>query len=190
MTNWILCGLPGSGKTTYGIKLAQLLGLTFLDTDREVETLYANLKGEKLTSRQITQREGVQFFRDLERKVVSELQGRNQTIIAIGGGTLTVPENRPLLRQLGCIIYLQADPKDLLKRILAGGMPTYLDPNNPEGSFLWLVEERLPIYEECAHCIVDTRLKEESEVLSQLYQLITKKMESGGVSNQETWGKY
>ncbi|MDX8431716.1 MAG: shikimate kinase [Candidatus Algichlamydia australiensis] len=106
MSNLILCGPKGAGKTTFGKKLAELLGRPFFDTDQmfgDSKKLYLEL-GEK-------------NFRELEKSTLQKLKRVESSIIALGGGALLLPENRKYLRQRGTIIYIHVDKKSWLKRV-------------------------------------------------------------------------
>ncbi len=143
--NFILCGLPGCGKTTIGKILADKLNGTFIDLDRLIEEEYKKKEGEKLTCRQIYSQKGGPFFRALEQETIVSMSEKppKNSIIALGGGALENPENTKLLKKIGTIIYLKGETKELFKRITHNGMPAYIDSFE---SFEKLVEKRTPLY--------------------------------------------
>jgi shikimate kinase len=149
----ILCGLPGCGKTTLGKTLAQRLRYPFIDTDEEIERAYESDCGRRLSCREIARRHGQEYFRTLEKRVISTLSAFPHSVIATGGGTLLDVENVRRLRSLGTLFYLRVAPAEpLLSRLLATGMPSYIDPLQPEESFAALIKEREPLY--LTHCDV------------------------------------
>jgi shikimate kinase len=153
--NIILCGMPGSGKSYFGALAAQQLNRIFIDTDELVMSAYFKLKHQQLTCREITLKEGEPFFRQLESKVLKELELVRHSIIALGGGTLCTPENIQVVKNLGRVIYLKVPPKTLLERLTSKKtLPSYLDQADIEGSFNALLKQRLPIFEQnCHHCV-------------------------------------
>jgi len=148
----LLCGLPKSGKTTLGEKLASTLGWPFLDTDRLVEHAYITQTGQPLSCREIYLRQGEQFFRTLENNCVRALHQHPRSIVALGGGTL--PTNPQVVTSLGTLIYLQTSPETVWNRIVSTGIPAYLDTKCPQASFYALAKQRLPIYDKLAHVIL------------------------------------
>ena len=75
----VLVGMMGSGKTSVGKRLAQRLGLAFIDSDHEIETAH------RLTISEIFASHGEPYFRDGERRVLARLLGEGERVIATGG---------------------------------------------------------------------------------------------------------
>ena len=140
--NIILCGLPKSGKTTLGKKIATHLNWEFVDTDLLIE--------EKMqrSCREIFQKEGEAFFRRLEGAVIASIQG-SHLVIALGGGSLDNVDNREILKKLGLFIYLKTPLITIWNR-LSKNLPAFLDNKDPEKAFYALAEKRLPIYNQMA----------------------------------------
>ncbi len=107
--NIVLIGMPGCGKSTAGRVLAQKWGLTFRDTDEEIE------KATGRTPAQIIEAEGEAAFRKIEQKIVQNLGRESGLVIATGGGVVTQAENFAPLRQNGRILYL-ARPTEKLSQ--------------------------------------------------------------------------
>jgi shikimate kinase len=105
-TSLYLVGMPGSGKTTFGQRLAEHLGYGFFDTDQMIESAV----GQKTS--QIFAESGEQLFRELERQVLVELSPYGRCVIATGGGIVLKPENWSYLRH-GVVLWLDV-PLDLL----------------------------------------------------------------------------
>ncbi len=148
--NIFLVGMPGAGKTTVGRQLARRMQRRFVDADHEIEAR----TGVRIPV--IFDIEGEQGFRDRESKVISELAGQSDQIIATGGGAILRPENRAVLRQGGTVIYLNVLPSQLYER-------TRLDPNrpllqveDPRQKLVDLFNQRDPLYREVADIIVDS----------------------------------
>ena len=131
MENVILIGMPGCGKSTVGIHLAQEMGKTFVDADAEIEAAAG------MSIPEIFAREGEASFRARETAVLSELGKRSGLVIATGGGCVTRQENYPLLRQNGTIVWLQRD---------LAMLPTNGRPLSQKGSLHEMYATREPMY--------------------------------------------
>lgn len=115
--NIVLVGYRGSGKTTVGRLLATRIGWDFVDTDACIQQSAACSIREVFAA-------GEARFRDLETAALAELCGRRCTVIAVGGGALDRAENRVMLKGLGTVVWLRANPQVLHERITA-------DPRSP-----------------------------------------------------------
>ncbi len=107
----VLVGLMGAGKTALGRRLAQALGLSFVDTDHEVEAAAGCSVSE------IFERFGEAAFRDVERRVIRRLLGGPRLVLASGGGAFMDRETRALIRGKGLSIWIRASLPLLLKRV-------------------------------------------------------------------------
>jgi len=112
----VLVGLPGTGKTEVGRRLAERLGATFIDTDQTVQ----ERAGRSID--QIFALDGEAAFRDLDRDVVASLgaAGDDDTIgrvIATGGGTVVDPRNRWHLYGGRRVVWLDASNEVLAGRL-------------------------------------------------------------------------
>lgn len=105
--NIVLIGMPGSGKSTVGKALARLLCKDFADTDE----LIVQKEGRSIPD--IFSQKGEAYFRDAEARVIQEISKAASTVIATGGGCVTVEENLPVLKQNGTVIWLKRDILDL-----------------------------------------------------------------------------
>ena len=92
--NIILIGFMGAGKTTVGRKLANRLGYFFLDTDQQIE------KQQGCTIEEIFRYAGEATFRDLETKLLENLQSVRNTILSTGGGMFIHSKNQELLKDI------------------------------------------------------------------------------------------
>lgn len=110
--NIILIGFMGAGKSSIGRRLAKHLGWRFADTDDMVETQ----TGRKIND--IFAKEGEAFFRSLETQMLRQLlESKERCVIAVGGGLPMQPENQPLLKKLGTVVFLEADIETLMQRL-------------------------------------------------------------------------
>ena len=154
--NIVLVGFMGSGKSTVGRMLARRLRFRFLDTDKLVE----ERAGMKISG--IFAQHGEAHFRERETAVLQSLDGVRRHILATGGGIVTVPGNIPLLRSLGLVVLLTADPEEIYRRVSRNADRPLLQVEDPRKRVLDLMAERQPLYESAAHFQVDsTRLRHE-----------------------------
>lgn len=147
----ILIGFKHAGKTVLGAALAQRLQVPFTDLDRVIEDHYDSSFGEALTSRKIVQKHGIDYFRDLESKMLSLVLAQKPSILALGGGTPLKAENQRLISQ-GTVILIKAPKGSVFERIMVQGRPAFF----PEGedafdAFSRIWAEREPIYDLLAH---------------------------------------
>src|SRR5436190_4253346 len=102
-----LIGPRGSGKTKVAHLLAERLNCPWRDTD----AVLSERQGKSI--REIFAKEGEAAFRRYETEVLAELCQGPPRVIATGGGIVTVPANRELLRASGHVIWLTATPEVL-----------------------------------------------------------------------------
>lgn len=170
MENLVLIGFMGCGKSTVGVRLAQALQQTFLDTDSYIEdrqnTDITRLFAEK----------GEDFFRDLETACLKELLGEKQErVIATGGGIVIRPENRVLLKQLGTVIFLKVSPQTVYERLMHDRTRPLLQGENPLAKIEKLLEDRSGYYEEAAQFVIEADNKSVQELTEEIKEMIEKR---------------
>lgn len=171
--NLILFGYKSSGKTFFGKLLAHELEILFIDTDQLVEELYKKEFQKEYNCRQISRNVGEAGFRMLEETVVDNLKGVTNAIIALGGGTVLNSENCFKLKKLGRLVYLEANKETIKHRIFSDGIPSFLDPADPEKSFERMYEERQPIYEKVSSYKIKMQEKTDQQILDELKRCFT-----------------
>ncbi|MBQ7777191.1 MAG: shikimate kinase, partial [Lachnospiraceae bacterium] len=124
--NIVLIGFMGSGKTTVGIRLSYYLRKVIEDTDKLIE----KKQGKSISD--IFAEEGEAYFRQAETELLKELiQKRNNYIISVGGGTPVREENRPLLKELGTVVYFRVKPETVYNRLQGDTTRPLLQCENP-----------------------------------------------------------
>jgi shikimate kinase len=135
----VLVGMPGSGKSAVGRRLAARLELPFIDADEEIE----RAAGKPITD--IFKDHGEAHFRDGERKVIARLLRSGPQVLATGGGAFMVAATQESIRQAGISVWLKAELPLLLRRVLKRNNRPLL-ANDPEGVMRQLMETRYPVY--------------------------------------------
>lgn len=138
----VMVGLMGAGKSTIGRRLAQRLGLPFVDADTAIE------EAAGMTIPEIFATYGEAHFRDGERRVVARLLQDEPRVLATGGGAFVNEQTRELVAQHGLSIWLKADLDVLMKRVRRRSNRPLLHADDPEGVMRKLMTERYPIYAE------------------------------------------
>ena len=159
MRNIVLIGFMGTGKSTVGKRLAQLLDWDFVDTDCVIGEVTS------LSVTEIFRRHGETRFRSEERIAVARLSRQEQIVIATGGGTVVDPRNLEALARNGIIIGLHASMEAILSRIGHKTDRPLLKGTKEAIEKLW--SERQECYAQ-ADFTVDTSQKNIDEVVNEI----------------------
>lgn len=138
--NVVLTGMPGSGKSTVG-RLLKIDGYGLFDTDTEVE------KRAGCSIKELIEKNGEQYFRDLEADVIRQLSSESKRIISTGGGAVLRAENVRRLRRNGRIFFLDAP----ISRLCATEDRPLSDTRE---KLVALYEQRIDVYRACADVTV------------------------------------
>ena len=149
MTNIVLIGMPGCGKTTVGRKLAEITGREFFDVDEIIE------KEEKTTIAEIFAKKGEKYFREREKETVKRLSLVTGKVIATGGGSVVDRENVDYLGRNGIFVWIKRD----LSLLCSYGRPLLSDKSEKRER---LFSERKPVYENTADITVSNDLSVEA----------------------------
>ena len=150
----VLVGMMGVGKTSVGRRLAQTLGVPFVDADEAIE------EAAHMTIPEIFAHYGEPYFRDGERRVIARLLGAETgdngaaaggapvKVIATGGGAFVNPDTRALILDRGIAVWLDAELDTLVERTARKGNRPLLQQGNARETLSRLREERAPAYAE------------------------------------------
>jgi shikimate kinase len=135
--NLVLTGFMGTGKTTIGRMVASELGWSFVDSDALIVKRFGPVE-------EIFDSHGEDHFRELERKVASELAQGTRQVIATGGALILDDQSAAVLNATGRTFCLVARPETIFKRLGegAGKKRPMLAGDNPEGRIRDLLAER------------------------------------------------
>ena len=161
--NLILCGMMGAGKTTIGIKIAELTGRRWYDTDGLIVDKHGKISD-------IFEYYGEAHFRKLETEIVKELVKKDGLVISTGGGLVLKSENNALLQENGKIVFLRATLETLAQRLKVDGERPLLQTSTESirDRLERLMQERAPVYEHVADYIVDVDGKTPEEIAKEI----------------------
>ena len=166
--NIILIGMPGSGKTTLGKKLAKTLDWAFIDTDNLLVSWFG------LELEQLLNNLGIEGFLQAEKKIVQELI-LHRSVIATGGSVIYSKAAMRKLQDIGKIIYLHADYQIVEKRVSNNPQRGLVTPG---GQTLWDVyRERVPHYREYAELEISTENTNPQECIYSIMEGLNEKEE-------------
>ncbi len=148
--NLILVGMMGSGKTTMGRALARHLGKAFVDSDEEIQ------QRTGVTVPHIFDIEGEAGFRQRESAAIRDLVGRDNMVLATGGGAVLAEQNRAMLQQNGIVIYLKASVHDLWQRTRHDRNRPLLQTADPHAKLAELFQQRDHLYRQVADIVIQS----------------------------------
>lgn len=165
--NLVLCGMMGAGKTTIGIKIAELTGRRWYDTDGVIVDKYGKISD-------IFEYYGEVHFRKLETEVVKELAQKDGLVISTGGGLVLKKENNEVLQKNGKIVFLRASLETLAQRLHVDGTRPLLQTSTESirDRLARLMKERMPVYEHVADYIVDVDGKSPEDIAKEIVGLV------------------
>jgi len=172
-SNVFLIGPMGSGKTTLGRRVADLLDLDFVDCDQELE----QQTGASVNL--IFDIEGEAGFRKRETRILRQLAGRRSVLLATGGGAVTREANREILRSNGLVVWLKTSIAQQLDRLGRDKARPLLQTPDREERLRQLASERDPLYAELADLVFETRNRNVRLVAEQLAQAIRDRRAGG-----------
>jgi len=154
MKNIVLIGMPACGKSVTGVVLAKTLKMKFVDTD----LLIQEAAGKGLQN--IINEDGIEKFKELEEKVLTELDVEN-AVVSTGGSAIYYDGAMQHLKENGTVVYIKANLKTVKSRLrniktrgVAMGKGQTLDD---------LYKQRVPLYEKYADITVITNNKRTME---------------------------
>ena len=140
LTNIVLVGMPGCGKTTIGTVLAEHYGRKLVDMDALI------VEKAGMTIPEIFALQGETGFRKIEAEVAKEVGKEKELVISTGGGVIVTPENHDALRQNATVVFINRDISVL---------PTDGRPLSQKNSLQEMYNKRLPLYRSICHHEVD-----------------------------------
>ena len=159
ISNIVLVGMPGVGKSTIGVILAKSLGMGFVDTDILIQ------QKEKRTLQEIIDASGYLTLRRIEEKVLLQLQCCRD-VIATGGSAVYSSKAMDHLGATGMIVFLHLDFAALQRRVRDFHVRGIA--RRPDQNFYDLFCERSELYTQYADITVDCRNRTKEEICERI----------------------
>jgi len=140
----------GCGKSSVGRRLSALIGHRFVDTDELV------MQAEGRSVAEIFAKEGEDYFRDAEQRVLENLVGVCGIVLSTGGGLILRAVNRETLKKIGIIAWLDANSDALFERATRSGRRPLLLTKDPRETFDALLKSRRDLYSSTADFRIDS----------------------------------
>jgi shikimate kinase len=136
-------GMNGVGKSHFGRSLAQKLGRTCIDIDREFEKTHGDIH-------RFIEQHGWEVFRVAEQELVPRWL-EPAYVVVLGGGTIESPEVRRWLKERAVVIWIQAGRKHVQRnlRVAKVERPEFKGRDMP-AAVKELLRSRTPLYRDAA----------------------------------------
>jgi shikimate kinase len=166
----VLVGMMGAGKSSIGRRLAQRLGLGFVDADAEIEAAAGMTIAEIFTSY------GEPYFRSGEQRVIARLLDSGPQVLATGGGAFMNTDTRTGIRAKGISVWLKAEFDVLMKRVKRRAMGDRpMLQGDPANRIRHLMAERYPVYAEADVTVLSREVSHEviiAEIVAELARVL------------------
>jgi shikimate kinase len=170
----VLVGLPGSGKSTIGRRLAKALGVGMLDTDAVIE----QQTGRSITD--IFATDGEKEFRRIEEAVVRAALAEHDGILSLGGGAITTPGVREALAG-HTVVFLGISAAEGMRRTGGNTVRPLLAGPDRAAKFRALMSQRVPLYRRVATIRVNTNRRNPGVVVRQIVSRLADPQPDGAV---------
>lgn len=157
----VLIGMPGSGKSTIGRRLAKTMGLPMLDTDAAI----VETTGRSIAD--IFADGGETEFRRIEEEVVKDALATHDGIVSLGGGAITSPGVREALAG-HTVVYLEISAAEGIRRTTGSTARPLLAGDDAADRYRRLMGERVPLYRKAATVRVNTNRRNPGAVVHYL----------------------
>ncbi len=154
----VLVGIMGCGKSTVGKRLAQRLGLDFVDADSEIE------RAANMSVAEIFSEHGEPYFRSGEERVIARLLREGPQVLATGGGAFMSEATRNEIAEHGLSVWLKVDFETVMARVRRRATRPLLQNPDPEGTMRKLMATREPVYAKAALTVTSKDVPHEAVV--------------------------
>ena len=142
-----IIGMPGSGKSSLGRRVANNLRIPYVDMDQRITSIVG------CTVTEMFERYGEQAFRNAETNLLAQLTREKPSIVSTGGGTVLRDVNRAIMRNHGIIVLIDRPLEDIMSDIKLDRRPLLAQKGLGEVERLY--HERIEIYRSVADAVLD-----------------------------------
>lgn len=160
--NIFLIGFMGSGKSTIGRFLQKELNMELVEMDARI------VEEQGMSINDIFAEKGEDYFRDLESRLVLDLNNEGNTIVSCGGGVVIRPENVENMKKNGKIVFLSATPDTIYERVKNSTERPILNGHMNVEYIAGLMEKRRALYENAADIRIETDGKTRDEICKEI----------------------
>jgi shikimate kinase len=176
--NIFLIGFMGSGKSTVAKALQAVLGTEVIEMDLLIA------KQQKMAITEIFEKFGEGYFRDLETKLLTEMQEKEGVIVSCGGGVVIRQENVECMKKSGMIVLLTATPETVYQRVKDSRERPVLNGNMNVEYIAGLQEKRRAMYEAAADVAIATDGKTVEEICKEIVAFANGSQEATKISEK------
>lgn len=169
--NIFLIGFMGVGKSTVAEYLNQNYDMKVVEMDQVI----AEREGKSIS--EIFAENGEEYFRNLETKLLVDLQSEQNVVISCGGGVVMREENVREMKKNGCVVLLTAKPETILERVKEDDGRPLLQGNKNVEFITVMMEKRREKYCAAADVVIETDGRNAKEICGELVEVLQKKEE-------------
>ncbi len=168
----LITGMKHSGKSTARRIIADELATDFTDLDDTIEQLYSAGTGRILSTREIY-RLGKSIFQDYEVKAAETLARRRGIFTAAAGGGICDNASACARLREFTWVYIDENPRLLFERIIRGGIPAFLDPEDPFSDFIKVYDRRTAIYDKLCNIKITAGGRGPADICVEIIEKLT-----------------
>lgn len=168
-SNIFLIGFMGCGKSTVALGLQRMYGKKVVEMDQ----LISERQGMSIPD--IFDKYGETYFRDLESKLVEEIQGMENQVVSCGGGVVLREQNVAKMKENGLVVLLTAKPETILERVKYDNNRPVLKGKKTVAGITELMEARREKYEAAADIVIRTDKKSISKICEEVMQKLAER---------------
>lgn len=172
MKNIFLIGYMGSGKSSVAAYMAEKYGMEVLEMDE----IIADREGVSISD--IFAKQGEEYFRDVETKLLQEICMQEDKVVSCGGGVVLRSHNVEMMKKRGTIVLLSARPETILERVKDDDRRPLLEGNKTVDFISEMMEKRREKYEGAADIIIPTDGKQVADICNEIYEQIEREGEA------------
>ena len=170
--NIVLTGFMASGKTTVGMRIADISDYEFIDTDEMI------VESEGQSINDIFAKNGEEYFRRVEHEIIRGAASMDNKVISTGGGVVLNPENIEALRKNGIVFNLDPDFSVIQERVTRAAATRPLMKNQSIEDIKKRFDDRKPFYDNCDYKIHITMQSEPEITARKILEIINEKKEA------------